>query len=841
MSDISLDVIVAAYNAEQTIGRCLNSILGQTYKHVRVIVVDDGSVDNTLGIVDGLSRSNPGRIIVKSQANSGPSVARNVGLACSDADFVGFVDADDFISEDMYSEMLSLVDNETDLVICGRNDVLKGGGLKPILPNIKNDNQSVFSYKRLLYGTSPFVWDKVYRRSTVEEFGIHFPEQVAYAEDAVFLTLFKLHARKCRVVSKALYFYSESSEGSITNECNVKWLDIPASLSIIVNYYMDKGWFFYFWRELEVFSVGFYKRRIKSLPRHSNKKMQIRYISQHSRFMDQNFPGWRKRSGSILYGNDFFAYFFALIPNSIKMPSVRLGRSVRKIKRKNVVYRYFQKFFPIYNSVSLYISYSGDSISDSPMYLAKAEVDNERGRKVYFASRHVARDRTYCKIKGLNFEVVPVRSLRYIWLLAVAGRVVTNSRVPTFFNKRKSQVLVNTWHGTPIKTLGASMSSGIKDIGRNQNQFLMSDFLLFPNQFTKEKMTEDFSLSKLYSGTTLVSGYPRNDPFLSLDAKRTQELKAKLGIEGKKLVVYLPTWRGASIGEIDSSRYISSLNEIFNELDEKLDSNTVFYVKLHQSVGGVISGGSYRKIRPFPDGYDLYEFLSCSDLLVTDYSSVMFDYLYQKKPILLFLYDYDEYVKERGFYIDVKDVPFSKAFCVADLVSFLNSKEVCASYDGYVERFCTKTSSTFSEDLLNLIGRSKVDNSSVNLPGFHVKVFDGLLSDSDAAKILNEADHAGTIIAFHHSDVNEKTEKFINMNKGRLDPFVIIPGEMPVTVGEKLNLILFEKYGVLSGGARRFGLNEMSRVFPGINVLSLTNYSSRKIFSVISRAVFGRV
>ena len=97
----SIDVIVPAFNAEDTIERCLNSLLNQKYENLRVIIIDDGSNDNTNSIVSEICKSSNGKALLVTQQNAGVSVARNKGLEISNADFIGFVDADDYVLEDM--------------------------------------------------------------------------------------------------------------------------------------------------------------------------------------------------------------------------------------------------------------------------------------------------------------------------------------------------------------------------------------------------------------------------------------------------------------------------------------------------------------------------------------------------------------------------------------------------------------------------------------------------------------------------------------------------------------------------------------------------------------------
>ena len=109
--------------------------------------------------------------------------------------------------------------------------------------------------------------------------------------------------------------------------------------------------------------------------------------------------------------------------------------------------------------------------------------------------------------------------------------------------------------------------------------------------------------------------------------------------------------------------------------------------------------------------------------------------------------------------------------------------------------------------------------------------------EDDEDRILSVASNLNTVIVWHHSDVNEKTEKFIYENKDRLMPFVIAPGEMPITVEEKLVLIVNEKFGILNNFARKIYQSECQRILPNINVLSMKNMSGRKKFYFMSNSI----
>ena len=149
----------------------------------------------------------------------------------------------------------------------------------------------------------------------------------------------------------------------------------------------------------------------------------------------------------------------------------------------------------------------------------------------------------------------------------------------------------------------------------------MSDYALFPNEFTRDVFMKDYMLENLYKGQAVLCDYPRNSVFLN--PEYAAKLRKTLGLEGKQLIAYMPTWRGAN-RKAEISRQKQILEEYFSCIDPLLENDQIFYVNLHFLVGNTIDFQEYAHIRPFPPEYETYDFLAVCDMLVTDYSSVFF-------------------------------------------------------------------------------------------------------------------------------------------------------------------------------------------------------------------------
>ena len=212
-----ISIIVPIYNIEKYLPRCLDSILAQTYKNLEVILVDDGSVDNSGMIADKYAR-NDQRIIVIHQVNKGVSAARNAGLDLATGDYIGFVDGDDYIEPDMYEILMRIIDEQqVDIAHCGyqmvypsRIDYYYNTREKQKM----NREEGVFE---LLKGRKiePGLWNKLYKAELFKE--IRLPIGIAETEDL--LCNFELFC-----LAESSFFYDVSKyhymlrSGSATSE-----------------------------------------------------------------------------------------------------------------------------------------------------------------------------------------------------------------------------------------------------------------------------------------------------------------------------------------------------------------------------------------------------------------------------------------------------------------------------------------------------------------------------------------------------------------------------------------------------------------------------------------------
>lgn len=288
------------------------------------------------------------------------------------------------------------------------------------------------------------------------------------------------------------------------------------------------------------------------------------------------------------------------------------------------------------------------------------------------------------KQKGMTgVRLVTYGSPAYFKVLATAGWLVNDNTFIFCFIKRKGQVYLNTWHGTPLKTLGKRSKSEYATIGNAQKTFLDSDYVVYPNEFTKNVMLRDYCMENLGTFQPLLCGYPRNIAFFKTESAK--ELRRKYNLDQKTVYAYLPTWRG-TIGNVADEEQEQRLYGYLRELDKRLDERCILYVKMHTVSKTVLSFEGFSHIFPFPKE-ETYEFLNATDGLITDYSSIMFDYAVSGKKIILFPYDYEQYEAERGLYFPLKELPFPQ---VTDAKELSEQMHLPKNYDDseFLKKFC---------------------------------------------------------------------------------------------------------------------------------------------------------
>ncbi|MDE5917133.1 MAG: CDP-glycerol glycerophosphotransferase family protein, partial [Oscillospiraceae bacterium] len=284
------------------------------------------------------------------------------------------------------------------------------------------------------------------------------------------------------------------------------------------------------------------------------------------------------------------------------------------------------------------------------------------------------------KVKFLREE-----SLKYYKYLSKAKYLVNDTSFPRRFIKKEGQVILNTWHGTPLKNMGRDVKNEVYNMGNVMRNLIFSDYLVFPNEYMKEKMVSAYMLQNLCKATILNEGYPRNSVFFN--DNRRSELRRSFNADDKEIIVYMPTWRG-QVNKYDVETVLNETTEFLSEMDKRLNDNQLMYVKYHPLMKLEFDDNEYRHIKAFPTGYEYYEILNMADTLITDYSSVFYDFANSRRKIILYTYDKEEYFENRGVYVSLDEFPFPQANTIDELVAAINTPK---NYDDseFIKKYCT--------------------------------------------------------------------------------------------------------------------------------------------------------
>ena len=338
---------------------------------------------------------------------------------------------------------------------------------------------------------------------------------------------------------------------------------------------------------------------------------------------------------------------------------------------------YFDNY-PIKTKHVLYDSYLGSSIGCNPYAIFKEILDQEYFKD--WVHIWVVNDRTYIPAHisdKKNVIFVERNSDAFRRYLATSEYLISNVTFPHWFIRRDGQKYLNTWHGTPLKALGRDVKKEFMTHGNVTRNFLHATHLISPNRHTTEVMLKSYDIEGIHTGKIAETGYPRIDQISAAKEADRRQLLEQLGLDSrKKVVLYAPTWRGVQGNpQTDTDRVISDIKSLASD-----EYQLVF--RGHHMMESALKGLDIA-VTVAPQSIDGCAILSITDLLITDYSSIFFDFLPTEKPIIYYAYDYTEYESQQGFYFQLSELP----------------GKICKSIDE-VRAACTESLTAISTDHL---------------------------------------------------------------------------------------------------------------------------------------------
>lgn len=486
---------------------------------------------------------------------------------------------------------------------------------------------------------------------------------------------------------------------------------------------------------------------------------------------------------------------------------------ISKVKKKlksGAWYPFYNTFYekvPVDKKEILLVSRSGLALESNILAILK-ELNQPEYKEFYkvLAVQKNKKEQIQKKLERYGISVdkfVYTREPSYYYHLAKAGWLINDTTFPGRYIKKDGQTYLNVWHGTPLKRMGQDNPEERYDTGNVMRNLLQSDYLVFPNLYMEEKMSGAYNMKELYQGTVLHEGYPRNCIFFH--PEQGTKLKELLGYAGTQLSIYMPTFRGTS-SSVQEEDYVNQIKDYLNRVDILLHENQIMLVKLHPFVQSQLTLDSYRHIRLFPEGYDTYEVLNACDVLITDYSSVMYDFAVTGRRILLFAYDLEYYQGSRGMYENISDYPFPLVRTPEELVKELNTDSGHPN-DAFLQKYCTFEQTNATKNICHHVLLGEKICKSTSMPGTKKKkvlIYTGSLLPNGITtafySLIHHLDPSSCeyYIVFRTHSIKDHPEKLNNIPEGY--HFYPLATEMNLDILTAAVQILYMNWGITAFG-----------------------------------------
>ncbi|TMU84080.1 CDP-glycerol glycerophosphotransferase [Bacillus sp. BHET2] len=355
-------------------------------------------------------------------------------------------------------------------------------------------------------------------------------------------------------------------------------------------------------------------------------------------------------------------------------------------------YAIVKRVIPIDKNMILFESGIGKQYADSPRYIYEEIVNRKLPyKKIWVYNKSIP-------IKDEHTKQIKRLSPQYFYYLAKSGFWVNNQNFPTYIDKRKGITYLQTWHGTPLK----KMLFDIDNIHGRSDDYLERvhaatkqwNYLVSPSPYATKALKSAFK----YTGSVLEVGYPRNDLFYqSHQHDLRDKVKKHLVIpEDKKVILYAPTFRdNATNGK---NKFVFDLKMDLQQMKERLGEEYIVLLRMHVVISNKLTipeelNSFVYNVSNYPE---IQELSLISDILITDYSSVMFDFANTNRPILFFTYDLEEYKNNiRGFYMDFEEeAPGPFVYDTEEIIQSIHNIEKIKSsyrdkYQAFQQKYCS--------------------------------------------------------------------------------------------------------------------------------------------------------
>ena len=659
-----LSIVLPCYMVQGYVRQCLDSMLGQSSGDFEIIAVDDASPDHTGEILAEYAARDARVRVVTAPQNVGLGRARNLGLEHATGEYVWFVDSDDWLAEGALAAVAArLRETSADVLIVGWDRVhwngpVEAGSAKKALsaaPRIFSTEE----YPPIL-NVLHVAWNKVVRRDLLAKLGFAF--EPGWYEDVSFTFPVLLAAQRISTLPRTCVHYRQRRTGAITRTVGDRHFEVFehwARAFKLADEYASPG--------PEVRGVLFRRmiwhyltvlRHDARVPPRSRRRFFHRMSEDYRRFQPAAgfpMPARLENLRYRLIGRDAYAMFRF---SELAVHTLRILRRVRrpgrrvKLRARQVLgqaYYWWQRRLPVDQSLALYAAYWYRGVTCNPAAVAAKAAELAPHIRPLWV---IGRSRVHLVPPGTDHVVAG--SMAYYRALARARYLINNVNWPNRVVKRRGTTHVMTHHGTPLKMMGMDQldhpaAALDQDFASQMRRADRWDYSVSANAHT----TIAWSRAYPCRYETLEVGYPRNDRLATATPQEVAAVRDELGIQpGQRVVLYMPTFRewlpsGTQVLEVE-------------RLAEALGPDTVLLVRAHYfNVPAAMAGekvvtGRLVDVSGYPVVEDLY---LAADVLLTDYSSAMFDYAVLDRPIVIFAPDWDVYRDVRGVYFDLMETP----------------------------------------------------------------------------------------------------------------------------------------------------------------------------------------
>ncbi|MGL4873805.1 MAG: bifunctional glycosyltransferase/CDP-glycerol:glycerophosphate glycerophosphotransferase [Clostridium sp.] len=719
-----ISIIIPVYNVQAYIKETLDSLLNQTLKDFEVILIDDGSTDESKKIIEEYIRGLENFRLVE-QKNGGPSKARNRGILEAKGEYIAFMDSDDIIPVDSLEMRYNLATEKlAEIVVCGTYKY--DGKNKWPMENhfLKEGEKDIRESYDLLWTLGPC--NKLFKTDIIKD--IAFPQNIKYAEDQAFVIEAFLKSNKIYATKNVGYYYRmrpEEGEASLTNQIQNKSAEVleqvkkswEITVQNIDKYCTNrftkeklKGEYFErlilvdIWPPLKRAIVhGSEETKVKALENMMalikeldqgiiNNSSKLRWIITQGIVDKYLFMNSKARNEYVNLLVEVYKKFDANSKNYLKVNYGDLYKYIKKtVKHKNKRYLFLYlvkrrlKKIPtkiesvlVKNSKYMFKLAKLLPIKKELVILASNKSKELSGNLLYINKELVKKDSYNIKLY-LDNERGFIESLKMYRNFARAKYVVLDDYYRQIYGLKfkKEAEVIQVWHAC-----GAFKKFGFSAVGKkdsNSKEFELNAHSAYTKVVTSSKniVKEYAEAFNVREENVLPLGVPRTD--IMLDEEYRTFIRRNLQneypeIKDKKIILYAPTFRG---GPKERKNFKLELNP--TRLLKNIDEDYILVLKLHPSVKNglkdvIIPKALKKRVINIDSGNDINDLIAISEIVITDYSSVVFEGALLDKKIIMFAYDKEEYLRERDFYYEYDSfVPGNIAKTNEEIVEIINN------------------------------------------------------------------------------------------------------------------------------------------------------------------------